>query len=58
VQHVRQQGEQRYGYCRVLVIGGAQDPGLRDAGAQAQFITGRQGLLGGCMVERHGVAHS
>jgi hypothetical protein len=36
------------------VIGGAQDPGLPGAGAQAQVQPGGQGVLGGEMVERHG----
>jgi hypothetical protein len=54
VQDIRQQGEQRHSDSRVLAVRRAQDPGLPWAGAYAQALPGRQGVLGREMVERHG----
>jgi hypothetical protein len=52
VQDVGQQSEDRQGERRVLVVGGADDPGLRRAGADVQGLSGGQRLLGGDVVER------
>ncbi len=37
------------------MVGGTQDPGLAGPGAQAQVLPRGQSLLGGQMVEWHGV---